>query len=227
MTNGRQLGEARLGVMADAAARQKVTRLALRVQADEVHLEALPGGGARLRFALARCKVDRTHARLGTEAENMTALARWFEDRVRSVERGVDSVEEAFADCLAERADHPTVRPPAATGYAGGMGVEACIDVFRRALATLGVPERDVKVTWDAVNHWARLRMALPSGRTVDKTVRAEDRMQDVVVSLAMLALWLRGRAHGWEVGWEAESLDDVFAGALVPAAAPAAGGAR
>ncbi len=80
-----------------------------------------------------------------------------------------------------------------------------------------------MKVTWDTVGHWSRLRMRLPSGRLVDKTVRSADRGDLVVVSLALLALWLRGRAHGWRDGWDAEGLDGVFAGALAPADGSAA----
>jgi len=52
------------------------------------------------------------------------------------------------------------------------LSVESCIEMFRKALASLGIPERDVKVTWDAGAGWARFRCKLPSGAIVDRTER-------------------------------------------------------
>ena len=74
---------------------------------------------------------------------------------------------------------------------------------------------RDVKVTWDVVANWARLRMRLPSGALVEKISRTQKTCD---ANLAALALWLQSRARNWERGIESLDLDRVFAGNLLPA---------
>lgn len=79
------------------------------------------------------------------------------------------------------------------------LSVESCIEVFRKALASLGIPERDVKVTWDVDAGFARFRCKLPSGAIVDRreaptgklprNTRASD------IALTTLARWLKGIA--------------------------------
>ena len=81
----------------------------------------------------------------------------------------------------------------------GVLGVESCIDMFRKALAVLSIPERDVKVTWDTAAEWARVRIRLPSGAIVDRTERVtgkiprDARASDV--ALTTLARWLKAVA--------------------------------
>lgn len=48
------------------------------------------------------------------------------------------------------------------------------IERFRRAITLAGIPDRDVKVTWDVVAGWCRLRCRLPSGRIVERVTRGD-----------------------------------------------------
>lgn len=215
------------GVLDDIAARKKIQRLALRLGTgdrgvSDLHLtgEALPEGGAaaRLVFSLRGHRIDRRQAGPSTEAAQMVALARWFESRVRSVERGVDSLDEAFGGSLLERPATPEARPRFASGYAGARSVEECIDLFRAALARLGIAERHVRVTWDVLDGWAKLQMRLPSGEAVQKRVEVDPMTATGREALALLALWLRDRARGHGEGWDAPDLAALFAGHLAPA---------
>lgn len=131
------------------------------------------------------------------------------------------------AECDALRAEVARPRPLTA------LSVEQCIDMARAALARLGIPERNVKVTWDTDADWARFRAKLPSGRVVDRTERvvqpfagaryervgrgenATARASDV--ALTTLARWLRDVARA-----RPADLDAAFAEHLV-----AVGGAK
>ena len=46
--------------------------------------------------------------------------------------------------------------------------VEESIARFRSGFKSLGIPEHDVKVTWDLEQRWARMRVRLPSGRILN-----------------------------------------------------------
>jgi hypothetical protein len=214
------------GVLDDIAARKKLQRLALRLGTGDQGVsglrltgELLPEGGAaaRLEFSLRGYRIDRRLAVRQTEAGNMQALVRWFESRVRSIERGVDSLDEAFAGDLADRPATPEARPPYAGGYHGALSVEECIDLMRAALARLGIAERDVRVTWDGLAGWARLRLRLPSAQVLDKHVAVDPAKGRGELALVLLALWLRDRARGYGEGWERPILAELFAGHLHP----------
>lgn len=51
------------------------------------------------------------------------------------------------------------------------QSLDESIEKFRRAFKALSIPESTVKVTWDsdANPQWARLRMRLASGKSVDR----------------------------------------------------------
>lgn len=199
-----------LGVQSDAAALEKLQRAARRMGASAVHVQAEGERGARVVFEVRGYRVERTHARLDTYEANLSALALWLENRAKEVTRGVESPAEAFGDCLAGRPNGAPVATPCGGGVAAKT-IEESIEVFIGTLARLEIPQRDVKVTWDTSASWARLRLRLPSGRIVDKHLVASS----AEVAVAALALWLQGRARGWERGWESPDLDVVFAGNL------------
>lgn len=82
---------------------------------------------------------------------------------------------------------------------ATALSVESCIEMFRAALAKLGIPERDVEVTWDAQAGWARFRCKLPSGAIVDRREVSTGKIpRDALasdVALTALARWLKAIA--------------------------------
>jgi len=204
----------------------KVTRLRERLGLEDVTFTegtGLDAGSVSLRFVVLGRRVERTCATQPTASANSACLALWLEDRARNLERGIESFEEAFADCLVLAANDNADSVKGAwriNHYEGQRTVEECIEVFRSSLARLAVAERDVKVTWDTAANWARLRMRLPSGAIVDKTSRTQ---KSCTANLAALALWLQSRARNWERGIESLDLDRVFAGNLLPAPAKVA----
>ena len=202
----------------------KVTRLRERLGLEDVSFtegSGLDAGSVSLRFVVLGRRVERTCATQPTPAANSACLALWLEDRARNLERGIESFEEAFADCLVLAANDDAVKGAwRVNHYEGQRSVEECIEVFRSSLARLAVAERDVKVTWDTAANWARLRMRLPSGAIVDKTSRTQKSCE---ANLAALGLWLQSRARNWERGIESLDLDRVFAGYLLPAPAKVA----
>ena len=204
----------------------KIARLRERLGLEEVTFTegtGLDAGSVSLRFMVLGRRVERTCATQPTPAANSACLALWLEDRARNLERGIETFEEAFADCLVLAANDDNDAAKGAwrvNHYEGQRSVEECIEVFRSSLARLSVAERDVKVTWDTSANWARLRMRLPSGAIVDKTSRTQKSCE---ANLAALALWLQSRARNWERGIESLDLDRVFAGNLLPAPAKVA----
>lgn len=148
-------------------------------------------------------------------APSRASLALWLEDRATNILNGRETTEEAFAGSIFGRADAPGDEPIRESSKLSAS-IEQSIEVFRAALGRIEVPERDVKVTWDTVARWARLRMRLPSGAVVDKVLRGA---AEVEVHLYGLALWLKGRARLFGTGAEGDDLDQVFAGYLVPKA--------
>ena len=104
----------------------------------------------------------------------------------------------------------------------GALPVESCIEMFRTALARLGIPERDVKVTWDNEHGWARARLRLPSGAIVDRTSREQcppatkDPRRVAEHNLTVLARWMKATAKT-----NPTDLDGAFAEHLVPKETP------
>lgn len=106
------------------------------------------------------------------------------------------------------------------------ISVESCIEMFRRALADLGIPERDVKVTWDAHAGWARFRCKLPSGAIVDRTEKPEGDLSSARyeraargdnavprasdVALTTLARWLKATAKTKPVDLDAAFVEHI-----------------
>lgn len=214
------------GQMSPEDIEAKVARLRERLGLEDVTFTegvGLDAGSVSLRFQVLGRRVERTCATQPTPAANSACLALWLEDRARNLERGIESFEEAFADCLVLAANDDNDAAKGAwrvNHYEGQRSIEECIEVFRSSLARLSVAERDVKVTWDTAANWARLRMRLPSGAIVDKTSRTQKSCE---ANLAALALWLQSRARNWERGIESLDLDRVFAGNLLPAPAKVA----
>lgn len=95
--------------------------------------------------------------------------------------------------------------------------VEASIESMRSSFKRLGIPETDVKVTWDAEALWARLRMRLPVTATFVEHLDTYDDTRhprhDVRDLLWTLARWLDERSRRVKRG---ENISAVFA----PAAA-------
>jgi hypothetical protein len=148
-------------------------------------------------------------------AKNRAALAMWLESRARNVLRGIETPNEAFADCAFAGLDVDVAPFLKVKVEPMPRSIEESIEVFRAALAALAIPERQVKVTWDASACWARFRAELPTGAVVDKTLRNQGTVE---ACLAALAGWLRGRAKNAAAGAEGE-YDRMFAGAIVPRA--------
>lgn len=61
--------------------------------------------------------------------------------------------------------------------------IDESIELFRMGFKALGIPERDLRVTWDSEARWARLRMRLPSGAIVEKVERpaADEPLEDAL----------------------------------------------
>jgi hypothetical protein len=200
-------------------AEQKLTRIAERLGLSGVkvtHGDAK--GSARVAFGAGSVHIQRTCATQPTFEANVVCLALWLEDRARNMERGIETFTEAFADSMALSvvgAGEREYRGKRVNVYTGRRSLEQCIVLFRSALARLGIPEADIKLTWNADENWGRLRMRLPSGNIVEKVSRAQPTH---VANVAALALWLQSRTKNWERGIESVDLDRVFAGNLLPA---------
>lgn len=209
------------GTMTGAEAREKIQRTAERLGLTGVGFtpgQGLDAGSMSVTFAYGKARIERTCATQPTLDANTACLALWLEDRARNLERGIETFAEAFADSMVQATndnDAPAWQHTRVNYYEGSKSVEDCIEVFRSAFARLGVPETDVKVTWDTEANWARLRMRLPSGAIVEKVSRAQ---KQCLANLAALALWIQSRARNWERGIESLDLDRVFAGNLLPA---------
>lgn len=215
------------GSMTSAQADEKVARIAKRLKLTNVKFAIARDGTARVGFTVQQARVERAcTTQEGAEA-NAACLALWLEDRARNLERGIETFTEAFADsmALALVGSEPTVpvtgdaladeKAGARSKYQGTRTVEQSIETFRSALQRLGVRESDVKLTWHEEEHWARLRMRLPSGKVMEKWSR---RQATHAANVAVLALWLQSRTKNWERGIEDVDLDRVFAGNLLPA---------
>lgn len=207
------------GTTTESEARKKLERLCKRLSLTKMELDegkGLDAGTVTLRFEYSDHLVFRTCSTQPTVEGNTVCLALWLEDRARNIERGLETLTEAFADSLTAP-QHKVVDPlvPRVNFYTGAKSVSESIAVFRSAFARLNIAERDVKVTWDAEANLARLRMRLPSGAIVEKISRAQRSSE---ANLTALALWLQSRAKNWERGIENLDLDRVFAGNLLPA---------
>jgi hypothetical protein len=208
------------GSMTSTDAEQKLTRIAQRLGLTGVKVST--GGAksaARVGFTFGTTRVERTCATQPTYGANLVCLVLWLEDRARNMERGIETFVEAFADSLTlamvggAPPDEPQARHKSL--YTGQKSLEQSIAVFRSTLQRLGVAEADVKLTWNADENWARLRMRLPSGSIVEKLSRVQ---ANHTANVAALALWLQARTKNWERGIESMDLDRVFAGNLLPA---------
>lgn len=208
-----------------AAARLGMTGVALDRYEGALHFEARAGN----------LVIGRTAALVGSSIES-PALAAWFEDRVGNVLAGRETVEQAFAGTIRERSGEAPAAPVLRLKPSADT-IERSIEVFRAALKRLGIPERNVKVTWDTGEGWARFRARLDSGAVVDKTLNNQVPLvapgastpefvagggrnaAAAMANGAALATWLKGRARGFASGAESQVLDEVFAGYLVPTA--------
>lgn len=95
--------------------------------------------------------------------------------------------------------------------------VEASIESFRASFKRLGIPETDVKVTWDTESEskWSRVRMRLPSGAFVEHTERYDPKRhprESTRDTLWTLARWLDAGSRLVKKG---ASPDAVFSGAI------------
>jgi len=81
------------------------------------------------------------------------------------------------------------------------------IERFRSGFKKLGIPESDIKVTWDTEARWARLRMRLASGRIVEKVERSNGD-EPVSEPLYRLTQYLHAGARRVRKG---ERVDVVF----------------
>ncbi|TAK26755.1 MAG: hypothetical protein EPO40_19760 [Myxococcaceae bacterium] len=210
-----------------AAARVPMTGVALDRYEAALHFEARVGN----------LVIGRDAALVGSSIES-PALAAWFEDRVGNVLAGRETIEQAFADAIRERTTEAPASPALKLKPSTDT-IEQSIDVFRAALKRLGIPERNVKVTWDTAEGWARFRAKLDSGGFVDKVLNnqvplvapgasttefvagAGRNAAAAAANGAALATWLKGRARGFALGAESRVLDEVFAGYLQPAVTP------
>lgn len=208
------------GTMTAEQAEQKLVRIAKRLGLTGVKVG---GGGAktaaRVGFTFGSARVERTCDTQPTHEANLVCLVLWLEDRARNMERGIETFAEAFADSLTlAMVGGATPREYAGKRtnlYTGTKSLEQSIAVFRSSLTRLGIAEGDVKLTWNADENWARLRMRLPSGSIVEKVSRVQPTH---VANVAALGLWLQSRTKNWERGIESMDLDRVFAGNLLPA---------
>ena len=216
------------GSMTSAQAEEKIARIAKRLALTQVKFAIARDGGSRVGFTVQNARVERACTTQESAEANAACLALWLEDRARNLERGIETFTEAFADsmALALVGSEPSVpvtgdaleeegKAGARAKYTGTRSVEQSITAFRACLGRLGVRESDVKLTWHEEEHWARLRMRLPSGKVMEKWSR---RQLTYAANVAVLALWLQSRTKNWERGIEDVDLDRVFAGNLLPA---------
>lgn len=84
-----------------------------------------------------------------------------------------------------------------------------CIENFRLSFRRLGVPESDVKVTWDTEAGWARLRFLVPNTEP-RRAIEHVERDPSTIRALRTLARWLGGRALRVKRG---EAFATVFEG--------------
>lgn len=206
------------GSMDRDQAMEKLRRAAQRIGATELKVTAGgPQGSARVAFAIRGGRIERTCATQPTYDANLACLALWLEDRARNIERGIESFSEAFADSMTLAivgGDPRQIEGKRKGVYRGRRSLDQCIEMFRSSLARLGISERDVKLTWNETENWARFRMRLPSGNIVDKVSRLQP---TYLANVAALGLWLQSRTKNWERGIEDFDLDRVFAGNLLP----------
>ncbi len=208
------------GSMTGDEARDKLVRTAKRVGLSKLEVLRYDGEGAKVSFSFKGARVERSCDTQPTYDANVACLALWLEDRARNIERAIETFAEAFADSMAlavvgAGADSDKASDAKKGLYTGTRTVEQSIEVFRSSLARLGIPEGDVKLTWDGADNYARLRMRLPSGSIVEKVSK---RQTNAEANVAALALWLQSRTKNWERGIESMDLDRVFAGNLLPA---------
>lgn len=208
-----------------AAPRLGMTGVALDRYEGALHFEARVGN----------LVIGRTAALVGSSIES-PALTAWFEDRVGNVLAGRETIEQAFADAIRTRSDGAPAEPVLKLKPSDDT-IEQSIDVFRAALKRLGIHERNVKVTWNTGEGWARFRARLDSGAVVDKMLNNQVPLvapgastpefvagggrnaRAAMANGAALATWLKGRARGFASGAESQDLDQVFAGYLLPKA--------
>lgn len=209
------------GSMTGDEAREKLVRTAKRVGLSKLEVTRIDGDGAKVAFTFKGARVERACDTQPSYASNLACLALWLEDRARNIERAIETFAEAFADSMALAVVGAGAEPDVAVSdakkglYTGTRTIEQSIEVFRSSLERLGIPEGDVKLTWDGEKNLARLRMRLPSGSIVEKVSK---RQSAVEANVAALALWLQSRTKNWERGIESMDLDRVFAGNLLPA---------
>lgn len=212
---------------------QRIHRGAARVPMTGVALDRYEGA-LHFEARVGNLVIARTATLAGAESP---ALVTWFEGRVGNVIAGRETIEQAFADVIRERSDEAPAQPVLKFKPSDDT-IDQSIDVFRTALKHLGIPERNVKVTWDTAEGWARFRAKLDSGAIVDKTLNNQVPLVDpgaptpefvagagrnaraAIANGAALATWLKGRARGYASGAESRVLDEVFAGYLQPAGA-------
>jgi hypothetical protein len=198
---------------------RKLTSLAKRLGVAGVKLgEGDRENSARLGFTLGNARIERVCDTQPSREANLACLLLWLEDRARNMERGIETFTEAFADSLALAVVGgvvPELHGERVHWYRGRRTLAQCIAMFRSSLKRLGIPEGDVKLTWSPEEHWARLRMRLPSGAIVEKV---SSKQPSHLANVAVLGLWLRTRTKNWERGIESMDLDRVFAGNLLPA---------
>jgi hypothetical protein len=207
------------GTMTGAEAREKLSRTAKRVGLGKLEVSRCDGEGAKVAFTFKGARVERSCDTQPTFDANIACLALWLEDRARNIERAIETFAEAFADSMALAVVGAGAESDAGDTkkglYTGTRTIEQSIEVFRSGLSRLGIPEGDVKLTWDGEANNARLRMRLPSGSIVEKVSK---RQVNAEANVAALALWLQSRTKNWERGIESMDLDRVFAGNLLPA---------
>jgi hypothetical protein len=207
------------GSMTGDEAREKLSRTAKRIGLGKLEVTRSDSEGAKVAFTFKGARVERACATQPSFDANIACLALWLEDRARNIERAIETFAEAFADSMALAvvgAGASDVEGDPKKGlYTGTRTIAQSIELFRSSLERLGIPEGDVKLTWDGAENYARLRMRLPSGAIVEKVSRRQATHE---ANVAALALWLQSRTKNWERGIESMDLDRVFAGNLLPA---------
>jgi hypothetical protein len=200
-------------------AREKLRRTAKRIGLSKLEIARSHGEGAKVAFSFKGARVERTCDTQPTRDANLACLALWLEDRARNIERAIETFTEAFADSMALAVVGAGSESEASASkrgrYTGDRSIPESIELLRSSLSRLGIAEDDVKLTWDGVDNYARLRMRLPSGAIVEKVSRKQVSAE---ANVAALALWLQSRTKNWERGIESMDLDRVFAGNLLPA---------
>lgn len=175
------------------------------------------GEKARVSLHLRGIVIDESREVVGATAEqNASALTQWLDDRVRNVLRCVETMPQAFHGAVIEPGAWEGPAKP--VEHVRPRTAEECVETFRDAFTRLGVPERDVRVTWDTEANWARLRMVLPTGAIVEKELRSQG---SGLANLAALAGWVDSRARGWQRGVGRADLGEVFGAYVVGQRAP------